>query len=80
MRGWKVTLQPGESTTAYQQHGPGVRVFFTEGRVPISEPGKPNHDRELWVHKGDAFLTSPGEVEIIDGGDSPMIFNDYELR
>lgn len=80
VRGWKVTLQPGESTTAYQQHGPGVRVFFTEGRVLISEPDKPNHDKELWVHKGDAVLTYPGEVEIIDGGDSPMIFNDYELR
>ncbi len=80
VRGWKVTLQPGESTTTYQQHGPGVRVFFTEGRVLISEPGKPNHDKELWVHKGDAFLTYPGETEIIDGGNTPMIFNDYELR
>ena len=80
VRGWKVTLQPGESTTTYQQNGPGVRVFFTEGRVLISEPDKPNRTRQLWVHKGDAFLTSPGKVEIIDGGDTPMIFNDYELR
>lgn len=80
VKGWKVTLKPGESTTAYQQKGPGVRVFFTEGRVLISEPGKPNHTKELWVHKGDAFLTSPGETEIIDGSDSPLVFNDYELR
>ncbi|MBS0895050.1 hypothetical protein JK211_13600 [Tatumella sp. JGM130] len=80
VRGWKVTLQPGESTTPYRQHGPGVRVFFTEGHVLISEPGKPNNDRELLVHKGDAFLTYPGETGITDGGDSTMIFNDYELR
>jgi len=80
VKGWKVTLNPGESTTAYQQKGPGVRVFFTEGRVLISEPGKPNHTRELWVHKGDAMLTSPGQTEIIDGSDSPLIFNDYQLR
>lgn len=80
LRGWQVTRHPGESTTSYQQHGPGVRIFFTEGRILLSEPDKPNHTRQLWVHKGNTFLTSSAKAEIIDGGDTPMIFNDYEPR
>lgn len=80
VNGWKVTLQPGESTHPYSQKGPGVRVFFNEGRVLEAIPGRPNRDKELWVHKGDALLTTAGEVELINGGDTPLIFNDYELK
>lgn len=80
VKGWKVTLQPGENSGTYQQKGPGVRVFFTEGRVLEAIPGQPNRNREIWVHKGDAMLTTAGPVDITDGGDSPLIFNDYELK
>ncbi|WP_312042708.1 hypothetical protein [Erwinia sp.] len=79
VRGWKVTLQPGESTTLYSQHGPGVRVFFTEGRLLESIPGQPNHNKEIWLHRGDAVLTQPGQVELTNGGETPLTFNDYEL-
>lgn len=79
VKGWKVTLQPGESTTLYTQHGPGVRVFFTEGRLLTSIPGQPNRNKEVWLHRGDAVLTQPGEVELTNGGETPLIFNDYEL-
>jgi hypothetical protein len=78
VRGWKVTLQAGE-TTAYTQYGPGVRVFFTEGRLLVNIPGKINRNREIWVHKGDAMLTTGGRVELTNGGDTPLVFNDYEL-
>lgn len=79
VKGWKVTLQPGESTTLYTQHGPGVRVFFTEGRLLEAIPGKPNRNKEIWLHRGDAVLTYPGKVELTNGGETPLIFNDYEL-
>lgn len=79
VKGWKVTLKPGETTGSYVQYGPGVRVFFTEGRVLISEPAYPNHVKEIWVHKGDAFLTEPGKIEITDGSGEDLVFNDYEL-
>lgn len=79
VRGWKVGLQPGEVAPGYVQHGPGVRVFFTEGRLLLAVPGKPNRTREIWVHRGDAFLTEPGEVQLTNGGDTPLQFNDYEL-
>ncbi len=80
VNGWKVTLQPGESSGVYQQKGPGVRVFFTEGRVLDAIPGRPNRNKEIWVHKGDAALSTAGPVEIINGGDTPLVFNDYELK
>ncbi|MEI2264595.1 hypothetical protein [Erwinia sp. CGal63] len=79
VKGWKVTLQPGESTTLYTQHGPGVRVFFTEGRLLESIPGQPNHNKEVWLHRGDAMLTQSGQVELTNGGETPLVFNDYEL-
>lgn len=79
VKGWKVTLQPGESTTLYTQHGPGVRVFFTEGRLLTSVPGQANRNKESWMHRGDAMLTQPGKIELTNGGETPLIFNDYEL-
>ncbi|MDR3432757.1 MAG: hypothetical protein P4L95_12780 [Rouxiella aceris] len=79
VRGWKVTLQAGETTTAYTQYGPGVRVFFTEGRLLVNIPGKINRNKEIWVHKGDAMLTNAGRIELTNGGDMPLVFNDYEL-
>jgi len=80
VKGWKVTLQPGESTTLYTQHGPGVRVFFTEGRLLTSVPGQPNRNKEQWIHRGDAFLTQADKIELTNGGETPLVFNDYELR
>ncbi|WP_052673422.1 hypothetical protein [Rouxiella chamberiensis] len=80
VKGWKVTLQPGESTTVYTQKGPGVRVFFTEGRLLEAIPGHENRTHETWVHKGDASLTAAGPVELINGGDTELVFNDYELQ
>ncbi|KOC90656.1 hypothetical protein [Winslowiella iniecta] len=79
VRGWKVTLQPGENTAEYTQHGPGVRVFFTEGRLLVAEPGKPNRVKEIWLHRGDAMLIDPGKIQLSNGGETPLIFNDYEL-
>lgn len=79
VKGWKVSLQPGEVTREFEQHGPGVRVFFTEGRLLLAVPGKPNRTQEIWVHRGDALLTEPGKVEFTNGGETPLLFNDYEL-
>ncbi|WP_416414031.1 hypothetical protein [Pantoea sp. App145] len=79
VKGWKVTLKPGESTGEYVQHGPGVRVFFTEGRILLADHAHPNRVKELWVHAGDAFLTSPGKVDITAASDQNIVFNDYEL-
>lgn len=79
VRGWKVTLKPGASTGEYTQHGPGVRVFFTEGRVLIADQTHTNRVKEVWVHPGDAFLTKPGKVDITAASGENIIFNDYEL-
>ena len=79
VRGWKVTLKPGESTGDYTQHGPGVRVFFTEGRILIADPAHANRVKEVWVHPGDAFLTDPGKVDLTAASGENIVFNDYEL-
>ena len=79
VKGWKVSLHPGESTGEYVQKGPGVRVFFSEGRILLADFAHPNHVEQIWVHPGDAFLTSPGKVDITAASDSDIIFNDYEL-
>lgn len=79
VKGWKVTLKPGESTGEYTQHGPGVRVFFSEGRILIADRAHANWVKEVWVHPGDAFLTNPGKVEITAASDGNIVFNDYEL-
>lgn len=79
VKGWKVSLKPGESTGTYTQHGPGVRVFFTEGRILIADRLHANHVTEIWVHPGDAFLTEPGEVDLTAASEQNITFNDYEL-
>ncbi|ORM67970.1 hypothetical protein HA48_21115 [Pantoea wallisii] len=79
VKGWKVTLKPGENTGEYVQHGPGVRVFFTEGRILLADPAHENRVKEMWVHPGDAFLTEPGKVDITAASSENIIFNDYEL-
>jgi len=79
VKGWKVTLKPGESTGEYIQHGPGVRVFFTEGRILIADRTHANRVKEVWVHPGDAFLTEPGKVDLTAASTDNIVFNDYEL-
>jgi hypothetical protein len=79
VKGWKVTLKPGESTGEYIQHGPGVRVFFTEGRILIADHTHTNRVKEVWVHPGDAFLTEPGKVDLTAASTDNIVFNDYEL-
>lgn len=79
VKGWKVTLKPGQSTGEYTQHGPGLRVFFTEGRVLIADRAHTNRVKELWVHQGDAFLTDPGKTQITAASADNIVFNDYEL-
>jgi hypothetical protein len=79
VKGWKVTLKPGESSGEYTQHGPGVRVFFTEGRLLIADPAHQNRVKEIWVHPGDAFLTEPGKVDLTAASGENIVFNDYEL-
>lgn len=79
VKGWKVTLKPGESTGDYTQHGPGVRVFFTEGRILIADRTHVNRVKEVWVHPGDAFLTDPGKVDLTAASGENIVFNDYEL-
>ena len=79
VKGWKVSLKPGESTGEYVQKGPGVRVFFTEGRILLADVAHPNRVKQIWVHPGDAFLTSPGKKDITAASDKDIVFNDYEL-
>lgn len=78
VRGWHVHLEPGETTGEYTESGPGVRVIFSGNRLLSQAHGEQVVSTET-IQPADGYILKPGTRRIINGGNTPLDFNEYEL-
>jgi hypothetical protein len=77
VRGWRLTLEPGEFTDRYVQSGPGLRVIIRGQRVIDSPPDGVGHETK--VDAGDAMFTTAANRIVTNGSDGPLELIEYEL-
>jgi hypothetical protein len=77
VRGWRLKLQPGETTARYTQDGPGLRVVFAGERLIETTPGEMAQQTSL--RPDDAMFTLPGTRTLTNASQAPLDIMEYEL-
>jgi len=79
VRGWRVVLQPGQSTGQITQTAPGVRIVVSGGEIAEIVPGAV--DRGWYLGDGEYFWQDPGTTRSIRNiGTTPVEFLEFELK
>jgi hypothetical protein len=79
VRGWRVVLEPGQSTGQITQTAPGLRVAVTTGEIAEMVPGVA--DRGFWLGEGQYFWQEPGTTRAIKNiGTTRVEFVEFELK
>lgn len=78
VRGWRLKLQPGETTPVYRQDGPGIRVVLSGARLIDRRPGELG--QQISLRPGDALFTTPGLIAVTNAAEEPLEIMEYELR
>ena len=79
VRGWRVALEPGQSTGQITQTAPGVRIVVSGGEVAEIVPGAA--DRGWYLGDGQYFWQDPGTTRSIKNiGTTPVEFVEFELK
>jgi quercetin dioxygenase-like cupin family protein len=79
VRGWRVILQPGQSTGEITQTAPGIRIVVHGGVMAEIVPGAA--DRGMAPHAGDAIWQEPGQTRAVKNtGTTPIEFLEFELK
>lgn len=79
VRGWHITLQPGESTGTITQGSPGIRIAVKGGEIAEVVPGTP--DRGWILNPGDFFWQDAGTTRALKNiGATPVDFYEFELK
>ena len=79
VRGWRLTLQPGESAAAITQTAPGVRIVEQGGDTVESAVEQPDH--ELNLVRGDFVWQAAGTTRAVRNvGTSPVEWVEFELK
>jgi len=79
VRGWRVHLEPGESTGRYRMGAPVVRIVLGTGRLLVRD-GDSTVWRQQRVDLADAFVLPAGMTEVVNGSDSAIDYNEFELK
>ena len=79
VRGWRVILEPGQSTGQITQTAPGIRVVVHGGE--IAEVVPQTADRAWWLGEGQYFWQDPGTTRSIKNiGTTRVEFVEFELK
>jgi hypothetical protein len=79
VRGWRLTLEPGQSATAITQSAPGLRVVVDGGDLVEAVPGQP--DRAMHVRLGDYFWQDAGTSRAVrNSGTTKLELVEFELK
>jgi quercetin dioxygenase-like cupin family protein len=79
VRGWRVQLEPGQSTGQMTQSAPGLRIVVVGGEIAELVPGVA--DRAWWLSQGQYFWQEPGTTRSIKNiGTTPVDFVEFELK
>jgi len=79
VRGWRVVLEPGQSTGQITQQAPGLRIVLDGGVLAETVPGQP--DRGMSPRSGDFFWQDPGTTRTVrNTGTTRIEFVEFELK
>jgi hypothetical protein len=79
VRGWRVALEPGETSAAITQSAPGLRIVLDGGEIAEIVPGQP--DRGMNLRLGEFYWQDPGTTRAIrNNGTTRVEFMEFELK
>jgi hypothetical protein len=79
VRGWRLTLDPGQSVAAVTQRAPGLRVVVDGGEITESAPGEADRGQALRI--GDFYWQDGGVTRAVrNSGDSRIQIVEFELK
>lgn len=79
VRGWRVTLDPGQTTAEITQTAPGLRVVVRGGEIAELVPGAA--ERAWWLGDGQYFWQDAGTTRRVRNiGTTRVEFVEFELK
>jgi len=79
VRGWRLTLEPGQTAAAITQRAPGLRIMLTTGEIVESVPGEP--DRAMNPKLGEFYWQDSGVTRSVRNmGMTPVEWLEFELK
>jgi hypothetical protein len=79
VRGWRLTLEPGQSAETVTQSAPGLRVVVDGGDLVERVPGQP--DRAMHVRLGDFFWQDASTTRAVrNAGTTKLELVEFELK
>lgn len=79
VRGWRIVLDPGQSTSQITQTAPGLRVVVQPGEIAEVVPNRA--DRAMWLGEGQYFWQDPGTTRAVKNiGTTRVEFVEFELK
>lgn len=79
VRGWRVTLAPGETVPAFRQTAPGVRIVVEGGELVETVDGK--GDQNMALQPGDFQWQDAGASRAIrNNGSATIDITEFELK
>jgi hypothetical protein len=79
VRGWRLTLEPGQSAAAITQSAPGIRIFLTGGEIAEVVPGQ--SDRGMAPKLGEFYWQDAGVTRAVKNiGATTVEFFEFELK
>jgi hypothetical protein len=79
VRGWRLTLNPGQSAAAITQAAPGLRIVLDPGEIAEAVPGQP--DRGMFMKLGEFYWQDAGVTRAVRNiGSTRIEFLEFELK
>jgi hypothetical protein len=79
VRGWRVALEPGETSAAITQSAPGLRIVLDGGEIAEIVPGQP--DRGMNLRLGEFYWQDAGATRAVrNNGTTRVEFMEFELK
>lgn len=79
IRGWRVVLEPGQSTAEIRQQAPGLRIVIDGGVLAEIVPGQA--DRGMSLRAGDFLWQDAGATRAVrNTGTTRLEFVEFELK
>ena len=79
VRGWRLSLAPGQSAPSITQRAPGLRVVVSGGEIIEAVPGRP--DRAMHLEVGEFYWQDPGITrEVRNTGPTRVELVELELK
>jgi hypothetical protein len=79
VRGWRLTLEPGQSAAAITQAAPGLRIVLDAGEIAEMVPGQP--DRGMYMKLGEFYWQDAGTTRAVrNTGTTRIQLLEFELK